>query len=81
MLSKEKDIDHNNQNQLQELEKFEKAAAILANLALENIFLSSKTLKRMLEEKFDLSPSTIDQLTKIFAKNNNGGDPNKPTNP
>lgn len=51
--------------------KAEEALRILANIGVENIFLSRATLERILSE-FGLTPREIRPLVLLFAKKNGG---------
>lgn len=54
---------------------FEMAAQILSNLAIENIFLSPRTLQGMLQKEFHLKNSQIEVLVSIFGRNSDGENP------
>ena len=45
---------------------FEEAASILANLAIEGIYLRSEQLERVLERDVNLSPGSRKELIRIF---------------
>lgn len=51
---------------------FEEAASILANLAIEGIYLPLQQLEYVLERDFNLSPGSRRELIKIFKKPDDG---------
>lgn len=51
---------------------FSLAIQILANLAVENIFLPKPALEKTLREELHLSTKQVDFLLSIFAKNGDG---------
>ncbi len=53
--------------------KFEEAARVLSNLAVENIFLTKNELLKRLSEDFkDLKPEEVESLTVLFSRKEEG---------